>query len=130
MSDASQDMKAASKKQEGGHRRRVILAFTTVSFALYTPFAWLLQLDFTTNSYHFQWLCMWPILPGFMAGAPLKRYYDDPGLYAGSGIAAALFLILLTFVGARFRFGLPFALAVALVVSIPTSILSYWAFRH
>lgn len=130
MSEASQDMKAALKKREGGRGGRVILAFTTVSFALYTPFAWLLSLDFTTRSYHFHWLCMWPILPGLLVGIPLKRYYDDPGLIAGSGIATAVFLILLTFVGARFRFGLPFALAVALVVSIPTSILSYWLFRH
>ena len=130
LSQASQDIKVASKTHEDGRGRRVILAFTTVSLALYAPFAWLLQLDFATKSYHFQWLCMWPILPGLVAGIPLKRHYDDPGLIAGSGIAAAIFLIVLTSVGARFRLGLPIALAVALVISIPTSFLSHWLFLH
>ncbi len=127
---ANHDLEVVSKRREGNRGRRLILAFATVAIALYAPFAWLIQLDFTSNSYHYQWLRIWPILPGFLAGVPLKRVYDDAGLFVGSGIATAILLILLTIIGTRFRYGLLLATAVALVVSIPTSLLAYWVFRQ
>ena len=130
MSDANQDMTADPVKLVGVHARRIISAFAIVFFALYAPFAWLLQLNFTTNSYHFHWLCLWPVLPGLVVGIPLKPYYDDSGFIAGSGIATVVLLLILTYVGVQFRFGLLFSVAAALVISIPTSIVSYWLFRH
>ncbi len=130
MSEANRDITVAPGRRKAVHERRVLRAFALVCFGLYTPFAWLLQLDFTTNAYHFHWLCMWPILPGLVAGMPLKRDYDDLGLLVGSGIATVVLLFILTCVGVRARLGLLFAVAAGLVISIPTSIVSYWLFRH
>jgi len=113
------------------NRRNAIgCSFAAVSCALYLPFAWLLQLDFTTNSYHLHWLRMWPVLPGLVAGIPLKRYFDDTGLLLASGFATSVILLSLTYFGARSRSGLLFSVAAALAVSIPTSILSHLLFRH
>lgn len=117
-------------RTSGQNRMTIACGFAAVFAAMYLPFAWLLRLDFTNNSYHLQWLRMWPVMPGLAAGIPFKRYFDDPGLYVGSGIATAIILLGLTYVAVRFRFGLLFSIAAALALSIPTSILSYWMFRH
>ncbi len=73
---------------------------------------------------------MWPVLPGLVAGIPLKRYFDDTGLLLASGFATSVILLSLTYFGARSRSGLLFSVAAALAVSIPTSILSHLLFRH
>lgn len=31
---------------------------------LYLPFSWLLLIDYPWSTYHWQWLAMWPVLPG------------------------------------------------------------------
>lgn len=130
MSHVSQDTTAVSANSEGNRVRRGLLTFAAVFIALYAPFAWLLYLDFTTNNYHFQWLCLWPVLPGLVAGLPFKAWYDDPGLIVASGAATLLCLALLTLVGTRYRSGLVIAVVVASVISIPTSFLSWWLFRN
>ena len=37
-----------------------------VLFCLYAPYAWLVLIDYPWDSYRWQWIKMWPVLPGIL----------------------------------------------------------------
>lgn len=98
-----------------------------VACCLYLPFAWILFED-ATDAYRLTWLKLWPILPGFIPGALLFHPNDLPE-FATMGAVTVALLAGLAWLGAGGRRRLLAAAAIALLVSVPSSIFALAAFR-
>ncbi len=99
-----------------------------VALCLYLPFSWVLFLKPWTNDYHFLWLRLWAILPGFVPGFLLFHPRDTPE-FATMAIATLLLLAALTWASGRGRYGLLGATVIGLLSSTFASALAYAAFR-
>ena len=111
---------------------RVGASFGVAAVCLYLPFAWLLVMDYPWSAYRLSWLKLWPILPGFVAGAlPGPLLYSSHLPYELETMAGATLLLLvgLTWLGTRGpRAGMA-AAGIALLVAVPSSAIAYAVFR-
>jgi hypothetical protein len=111
----------------GAGGRSLGVPLLMVACCLYLPFAWILFED-ASASYRLTWLKLWPILPGFVPGALLFHPNDVPE-FATMGIVTVVLLAGLGWLGAGGRRRLPAAMALALLVSVPSSLMALAAFR-
>ncbi len=73
------------------------------------------------------WLKRWPILPGFVPGALFHP--NDAIMFTAMGVTTVFLLVALSLVGTRGRIGFDCSVIIALLISVPSSWLSYVAFR-
>ena len=105
---------------------RVVLMLT----CLYVPYAWLLLIPDPWDSYRWQWIRMWPILPGLLVML-VPSIHDLPhgiGFFM-MGLATSALAAPITIVAARSKWP---AIVVAIVVgllSCANSWISYELFR-
>jgi hypothetical protein len=109
-------------------RLRFRESFFLIAACLYAPFSWLLLIDYGWGDYRWQWLRLWPILPGFLPGAFFLHGNDTLEFTAW---AATTFVLLfgLSWLGTRGTVGLAVALVVALAISVPSAYIAYALFR-
>ena len=108
--------------------RRVGKALAGVSMGLYLPFGWLLLTSVHERDHSLQWIKLWPILPGFLPGA----YLIHPTTAIEFAVMALMtlgLLVTLVSLGSSSRRRLRIALGVALLVSVPSSVVAYLCFR-
>lgn len=112
----------------GARSRRKGVALALVSASLYGPFGWLLLVGNCSDSYRWQWLNLWPILPGIVPGA-LGFHPHDWIEFPVMGLVTLGLLIGLTRLGCRGGTRLAFAVGTALIVSVPSAWIAYALFR-
>ena len=101
------------------------LAWTVA--CLYLPFAWVVLMDYPWNSYHWHWVSMWPVLPGFFAGIPFHP--NDRAMMLAMGAATVVLVGLGTFFGRRSAVWTIAVTFVLLGISIFSSFVAYAVFR-
>lgn len=104
------------------------VAWLLVSLCLYLPFSWLLFVGNASAGYRLTWLKLWPILPGFLPGIWLL-HPNDVAEMATMGATTVALLLGLTWLGTGGRGRLTTAMGLALLVSIPSSLLALAVFR-
>lgn len=109
-------------------RRRVGASLGVVALCLYLPFSWLLLIDYGWTDYRLFWLKLWSILPGFLPGAILFHPCDALE-FTAMGVTTLVLLVSLTWLGSLGRYRLLAAAGIALLISVPSAILAYAAFR-
>ncbi len=107
--------------------RRRLGSLGIVLLCLYAPFSWLLFIDYPRSAYRWYWLAMWPVLPGFLAG--VKFHSSEPLELTVMGLATAVAIGLLTYVGTLGVWGRVASIVLALAISVPTAMMSYLVFR-
>lgn len=107
--------------------RRFGRSLAVVAVCLYLPFSWLLVTENNWSDYRLFWLKLWTILPGFLPGA-LLFHPNDVAEFVAMGITTLLLLVGLTWLGSVGRYRLLAAAAIALLVSIPSSISAHSAY--
>lgn len=106
------------------------LSLAVVLLGLYTPFGWLLLIDYPWTSYRLLWLKLWPLLPGFLPAAWLLHARVSDSLeFKTMGVTSFVLITGLTWLGSYGRWRLAAAFAFALLVSAPTAMMTYAAFR-
>ena len=111
-----------------GFWQRIGRALAGVAAGLYLPFGWLLVTSVQEREHSLQWIKLWPILPGFFPGA----YLIHPSTaveFAVMGLMTLGLLVSLVSLGSASPRRLRVASGVALLVSIPSSIVAYVCFR-
>ena len=106
------------------------LAFTVA--CMYLPYAWLVMGHFPWGNwgdYRWQWIRMWPVLPGLMMGVLIGPHASHATLVVAMGMmtvpAVGLFLLL----AARSRRWLPVTTLLALALSALNSWIAYGIYR-
>lgn len=102
-------------------RRRFLIAWLLVQTGLYLPFGWLLLGPYPWDQYHLQWLRLWPVLPGLIAGVPFHHEADALEFMA-MAVGTVLLVAALSGLGRLGRAGLIAALIAALGAGSLTSI--------
>jgi hypothetical protein len=104
---------------------RVVLALA----CLYGPYAWLVLMDYPWDSYRWQWVRMWPLLPGMPVHLlpGVHRLPDSLGLVA-MGLTTTPLLLLVVLPAWQGRRWLAPVLVVVLLLSAATSWLDYHLF--
>ncbi|TXT34184.1 MAG: Uncharacterized protein FD138_1726 [Planctomycetota bacterium] len=123
MSSATTSMTERDKKQ-----RRVGLSLTVVAACLYLPFSWLLVTENNWSDYRLFWLKLWTILPGLIPSAFLF-HPNDVAEFIAMGVTTLLLLVGLTWLGSLGWKRLLAAAVIALLISIPSSMVAhsfYW----
>jgi hypothetical protein len=110
------------------HWKRIVVAVVVAAVGLWTPFGWLVLIDYPWDSYHLFWLKLWPILPGFVP-AFFCFHPHDVVEFISMGIVTVALFIGLSWLGMRGRMGLVAAAVVALLISIPSAWFAYCIFR-
>ncbi len=106
------------------------LSLAVVLLGLYTPFSWLLLIDEPWSGYRLLWLRLWPLLPGFLPAAWLLHARVNDSLeFRAMGVTSLMLTTGLTWLGSYGRWRLAAAFALALLVSAPTAVMAYAAFR-
>lgn len=109
-------------------RRRVGLSLAVVAACLYLPFSWLLVTENNWSDYRLFWLKLWTILPGLIPGAFLF-HPNDVAEFTTMGVTTLLLLVGLTWLGSLGWKRLLAAAVIALLISIPSSMVAhsfYW----
>lgn len=109
-------------------RQRVGLSLAVVAACLYLPFSWLLVTENNWSDYRLFWLKLWPILPGLIPGAFLFHPHDVAE-FTTMGVTTLLLLVGLTWLGSLGWKRLLAAAVIALLISIPSSMVAhsfYW----
>jgi hypothetical protein len=112
-------------------RRQWLIALAVTAFAIYSPFSWLLWIDYPWSDYHWFWLRMWPILPGLPATILLRFVASMPewAEMTCMAVLTALALLLLTWLGARGRRWLIIVAILAFALSSCNGWIGYVLFR-
>jgi hypothetical protein len=114
-------------------RRRWLISLAIMAFAMYAPFSWLVWTGYPWGDYHWQWLRMWPILPGLPATILLRAFVrPDWPQWAeeiGMGVLTALLLLLFTWVGTRGRRWLIITAIIVFALSCYNGWVGYALFR-
>lgn len=116
-----------STPEHGKSPRHVGRSLAVVAACLYLPFSWLLVTENNWSDYRLFWLKLWTILPGFLPGAFLF-HPNDVAEFVTMGITTLLLLVGLTWLGSLARYRLLAAAAIALLISIPSSIAAHSAY--
>ena len=115
--------------------RRWSLSYLVTIACLYFPYSWLALLvfddlrnstgwlDFRWDSYHWTWVTMWPVLPGFTAG--MFVHPNDAAMLLVMALATVLLIALFTWLGSGGRMTFIVASALALIGSGIQSWFSY-----
>src|SRR4051812_46441592 len=74
-----------------GRTRPWAVPYLVTLACLYLPFAWVLG-DYPWDSYRWQWVKLWPVLPGLVAG--LLFHPNDTAMTLVSGATAVLLVAL------------------------------------
>ena len=111
-----------------GERRLAALSLVHAALCLYLPFAWLVLIDYPWTSYRVSWLLLWPILPGFLPGAYFFHPHG-PSEFTTMGIATALLLGIGAWIHRQGRIGVVVTTLLLLLISVPSAMLAYAAFR-
>ena len=123
MSSGTTSMTERDKKQ-----RRVGLSLGVVAACLYLPFSWLLVEENNWSDYRMSWIILWPILPGILPGAFLFHPHDVAE-FTTMGVMTLLLLAGLTWLGSLGWKRLLATAVIALLISIPSSMVAhsfYW----
>lgn len=110
------------------NRQRVQLSLALVCVSLYGPFGWILTVGEPWSDYRWFWLKRWPVLPGILPSAWLLHGRERLELLA-MGLVTTLLMIGLTWLGSRGRVSLVVSTLLALLVSVPSAMGAYHAFR-
>lgn len=121
------------RAERRARRWRWLRAFLIVAFIMYAPHAWLLFIDYPWSDYHWDWLRMWPILPGLPATI-LTRLYLSRDLpdwveFAHMGALAAIVLVACTWIASRNRWALIIVIVLLAPLSIWLGLASHALFR-
>lgn len=99
----------------GSHARRWANSYLVNLTCVYLPYGWVLG-GYPWSSYRWDWITMWPVLPGLFA-AMMIHPVDDRLERFVMGVAALLFLAFFTALGSLGRQSLVGAAAAALMGS-------------
>lgn len=102
-------------------QRRFLIAWLLVQTGLYLPFGWLLLGPYPWDEYHLQWLRLWPVLPGLIAGLPF-HHETDALEFMAMAVGTVLLVAALSSLGRLGRAGLIAALIGACAVGTLMSI--------
>ena len=103
-------------------------AMTQIALCLYLPFSWVVLMNYPWNSYHVHWLKLLPVLPGFLPSAYAFHHDSTVESWVAGVITATLFALLTWLATKRGDDGVLSATTIALVISLPTSLILYGAF--
>jgi hypothetical protein len=95
----------------GRTRSWAVPYFVTLA-CVYLPYAWVLW-DFPRDEYRLQWVKLWPVLPGLVAGTFVHP--NDAAMTLVSGAVTVLLVVLFTRLGTRGRTALVVTNALALL---------------
>ena len=97
---------------------------------VYLPYAWLLLMDYGWSDYRWQWVKLWPVLPGFAAMIAFHSAGGIVGITAAGALAAAILAALVYFIARRPTWrSLLIVATVVLAASGFNSFIAYSAFR-
>lgn len=114
-------------------RRAWLFSLAIMAFALYSPFSWLLWIDYPLSDYHWFWLRLWPILPGLPATILLRSvmtsHMPEWMEMVCMGLVSAVLLLFCTWLGARGRWWLVITAAIVLALSCFNGWVGYQLFQ-
>jgi hypothetical protein len=111
----------------GSRARRWAESYLVTIACVYLPYSWVVLQDYPWNGYRWQWITLWPILPGLIPGMLCFSHTGSafPFLMAGfTGLIVALF----TGLGSFGRRALAGSGTIALIGSIFLSRCTYEVF--
>ncbi len=122
------------------NRVRLRISLAVILVCVYTPYSWVLWIDYPWSDYRWLWIKMWPILPGVVPAVllrvALQRFFkmDDAlavegSLFVVAGVFAIALIAALIWLGMRSRRSLAAAVVLAVIVSVPCAFFAYALFR-
>jgi len=105
--------------------RRTRIATVVVSLVMLLPFTWVFWIDFYWSEYHWNWVRMWPSLPGLFGADYFFKYQ---GGWVET-LAASVFTLIAMGIGVLIgRIGRRWLCAVAGIFAVVCLILAYGSF--
>jgi hypothetical protein len=127
------DMSTIEHARRRERRRRWLVSALIMAAAIYLPFSWLLWGGVWTDSQHWLWLTLWPILPGLpvtiLLRFALHHQLPEWGEFVCMGLFTLAVLMLVTWLGTRGRWWLVSTAVIVFALSCFNGWIGYVLFQ-